>query len=87
MCQNDYFVQKFQLFIQNYQSHNMVIKVIEIMASSSKSWEDAAQNALNEASKSLRGIKSIYIHETSATVEDGKIAQYRVNCKISFEVQ
>ncbi len=65
----------------------MVIKVIEIMASSTKSWEDAAQIALNEASKSVRGIKSIYMNEMSAIVEDGKIAHYRVNTKISFEVQ
>lgn len=65
----------------------MVIKVIEIMASSPNSWEEAAQNALAEAAKTIRGIKSIYVRETSATVEDGKIAQYRVNCKISFEVQ
>lgn len=65
----------------------MVIKVIEIMASSPNSWEEAAQNALAEAAKTIRGIKSIYVRETSATVEDGKISQYRVNCKISFEVQ
>ena len=65
----------------------MVIKVIEIMASSPNTWEEAAQNALAEAAKTIRGIKSIYIRETSATVKDGKIAEYRVNCKISFEVQ
>lgn len=65
----------------------MVIKVIEIMASSPNSWEEAAQNALAEAAKTIRGIKSIYVRETSATVKDGKIAEYRVNCKISFEVQ
>ncbi|WP_373516034.1 dodecin family protein [Persicitalea sp.] len=65
----------------------MVIKVIEIMASSEKSWEDAAQNAVNEASKSIRGIKSVYMNEMSATVVDGKMANFRANCKISFEVK
>ncbi|GHB64644.1 dodecin family protein [Persicitalea jodogahamensis] len=65
----------------------MVIKVIEILASSPDGWEAAAQVALDEAAKSVRGIKSIYVNEMSATVEDNKIKNYRVNAKISFEVQ
>ncbi len=60
------------------------LKVIEVLAQSDKSWEDAAQNAIDEASKSVRGIQSIYIKETEATVENGKIAKYRINAKISF---
>lgn len=64
----------------------MVIKVIEIMASSPDGWEAATQVALNEASKSVRGIKSIYVNEMSATVDNNKITNYRVNTKISFEV-
>ncbi len=61
-----------------------MLKVIEVLAQSDKSWEDAAQNAIDEASKSVRGIQSIYIKETEATVENGKIAKYRINAKISF---
>ncbi|MBZ0161243.1 MAG: dodecin family protein [Notoacmeibacter sp.] len=61
-----------------------MLKVIEVLAESDKSWEDAAQNAINEASKSVHGIKSIYIKEMEATVEDGKLTQYRINGKISF---
>jgi len=64
----------------------MVIKVIEIMASSPDGWEAAAQVALAEASKSIRNIKSIYVNEMSATVDNNKITYYRVNTKISFEV-
>jgi flavin-binding protein dodecin len=60
------------------------LKVIEVLAQSDKSWEDAAQNAIDEASKSVRGIQSIYIKEKEATVENGKIAKYRINAKISF---
>ena len=60
------------------------LKVIEVLAQSDKSWEDAAQNAIDEASKSVRGIQSIYIKETEATVENGKITKYRINAKISF---
>jgi dodecin len=65
----------------------MVLKVVEILASSPKSWEDAAANAVEEASKSVRGIRSINISNQSAIVEDGKITEYRINCKISFEIE
>ena len=64
-----------------------VLKVIEVLANSSKSWEDATNKALEQASKSVKNIRSIYINEQSATVKDGKIDDYRVNVKISFEVQ
>ena len=61
-----------------------VLKVIEVLAESEKSWEDAAQNSIDEAAKSVHGIKSIYIKEIEATVENGKIAAYRINAKVSF---
>lgn len=63
-----------------------VLKVIEILANSNKSWEDAAHQAVAEASKSVKNIKSVYINEQSATVADGKIENYRVNVKVTFEV-
>ncbi|SIQ24550.1 dodecin family protein [Maribacter ulvicola] len=63
-----------------------VLKVIEILANSDNGWEDAAKKAVAEASKSVKNIKSVYINEQSATVEDGKIKNYRVNVKITFEV-
>ncbi|SHJ60012.1 dodecin family protein [Pseudozobellia thermophila] len=64
-----------------------VLKVIEILANSDKSWEDAANNAVKEASKSVKNIKSVYINEQSATVKDGKMDNFRVNVKITFEVK
>ena len=63
-----------------------VHKVIEILAQSSTSWEDAAQVAVAEAARTVRDIKSIYIKEMQAIVENDRIVQYRVNAKISFEV-
>ena len=57
------------------------------MVSSTKSWEDAAQQAVNEASKTIHNIKSVYIHDHSAVVKNGKIVEYRVNAKLSFEVE
>jgi hypothetical protein len=65
-----------------------VIKVIEILANSNKSWEDAAQQGINEASKTLKNIKSIYIKEHSAIVnETNKIVEYRITAKLSFEIE
>jgi flavin-binding protein dodecin len=64
-----------------------VVKVIEILAQSEKSWEDAAHNAIMEASKTVKNIKSIYIQEQSAKVLNNKIVKYRINAKISFEVE
>ena len=64
-----------------------MVKVIEVLAQSETSWEDAARVALDEASKTLRGIQSIYIKEMQAVVEDNRIVQYRVNAKISFLIE
>lgn len=64
-----------------------IVKVIEILAQSDKSWDDAAQVALAEAKKTVRNIQSIYVKEFQALVENGEIANYRVNAKISFLVE
>jgi flavin-binding protein dodecin len=61
-----------------------VVKVIEVLAQSDKSWEDAAARAVNAASKSIDNVKSINITNMSAKVEKGKIVKYRINAKISF---
>ena len=61
-----------------------MVKVIEVLAQSETSWEDAAKVALAEASKSIRGIQSIYVKEMQAIVEGDRIVQYRINAKISF---
>lgn len=63
-----------------------VLKVIEIMASSNESWEDATRNAVKEAAKTVKNIESAYVREQSVVVKDGDISQYRVNVKISFRV-
>lgn len=61
-----------------------MLKVIEVLAESSKSWEDAASQAVSRASKSVHGIKSIYIKDMEAKVENNKITSFRINAKISF---
>lgn len=61
-----------------------MLKVIEVLAESDKSFEDAAQAAVSSAARSVRGISSIYIKDMSARVENGRISRYRVTAKISF---
>jgi flavin-binding protein dodecin len=61
-----------------------MLKVIEVLAESDDSWEDAAAQAVANASKTVHGIKSIYIKELEAKVEGDKIVKYRINGKISF---
>ena len=63
-----------------------VLKVIEIMASSEKSWEDATASAVKMAAKTVKEIRSVYVQDMSAVVRDNKITEFRVNVKISFEV-
>lgn len=56
------------------------------MASSTKNWEDAAQQAVLHASKSLHNIRSVYIKEHSAVVENNQVVEYRITAKLSFEL-
>lgn len=64
-----------------------ILKVIEILANSDKSWEDATKKAVKDASKSVKNIRSVYVQEQSASVNDGEITEFRVNVKITFEVK
>ena len=64
-----------------------VVKVIELLSQSPTSWEAAAQGAVTEASKTLRNIRSIYVKEFEAAVENGKITEYRINAKVTFDLE
>ena len=64
-----------------------VLKVVEILASSPNSWEEAIKNGVKKASETIKGIKSAYVQEFTSVVEDGNITQFRVNLKITFEVK
>jgi hypothetical protein len=64
-----------------------VLKVIEIMGDSDTGWEHAAGEAVAEAAKSVKNIRSVWIKEQSATVDGGTIKRYRTTCKITFEVE
>ncbi|MBX2923325.1 MAG: dodecin domain-containing protein [Chitinophagaceae bacterium] len=63
-----------------------IVKVIEVIASSEKGIDDAIQQAVAEASKTIRNIDSVYVKDIKAHVKDGKVASYGCICKISFRV-
>ncbi|HOW55334.1 MAG TPA: dodecin family protein [Syntrophorhabdaceae bacterium] len=62
-----------------------VYKIIEIVGTSDKSWEDAAKTALETAGKSLEDLRVAEVTKQDVTVENGKISQYRVRLNISFK--
>ncbi len=63
-----------------------VIKTIDLVGVSTDSWRDAASKALDEAAKTLRGIEGFDVLETSAVVEDGRIAEYHTHVRIRFRI-
>lgn len=63
-----------------------ILKVIEILSDSKKSWEDATAKAVKKASKSVNNVRSAYVASQSVVVKNGAVEAYRVNVKITFEV-
>lgn len=63
-----------------------VIKTIDLVGVSTESWRDAASKALEEASKTLRGVEGFDVLETSAVVADGEIAEYHTHVRIKFRI-
>mgnify|MGYP006294583105 FL=1 len=64
-----------------------LVKVIELLAESEKSWEDAVNNAIQDASRTVKNIKSVYVKEFQAVVDNNQVSKYRVNVKLSFLVE
>ena len=63
-----------------------ILKVIEVLANSEKSWEDATRKAVKRASKSVKNIRSAYVQSQSVVVNKERVQEFRVNLKITFEV-
>lgn len=63
---------------------NSVYKVIEIIGTSDKSWEDAARNAIETASKALKDIRVAEVKEMDISVDDGRLV-YRIKLRVSFK--
>jgi flavin-binding protein dodecin len=70
----------------SYTDEPSVAKVIELIGSSQKGWDDAAANAVMEAARTVRNIKGVYLKECTAKVENNRIVEYRSNVKITFIV-
>lgn len=63
-----------------------IVKVIEVIASSTNGIDDAIREAVTEASKTVRNIDSVYVENIKAHVKDGKVTTFGCVCKISFRV-
>jgi dodecin len=63
-----------------------VIKTIDLVGVSTESWRDAAHKALQEASKTLRGVEGFDVLDTSAVVDDGEIIEYHTHVRIKFRI-
>ena len=64
-----------------------VFKVVELIGSSKTGFDDAVNNVVKEASKTIKNIKSVYVKDMQVKVVDNKISEYRVNTKVSFRVE
>jgi flavin-binding protein dodecin len=66
---------------------NSVYKIIELVGTSTESWEKAASNAIERASKSLRDLRIAEISELDMQIKDGKVENYRARVKVSFKFE
>lgn len=64
-----------------------VYKVIELVGTSTNSWEDAAKNAVERAAKSLRDLRVAEVVKLDMAIEDGKVASYRAKINVSFKYE
>lgn len=64
-----------------------VAKIIELVVSSEKSWEDAVRRGVEEAAKTVRGIRGVDVQDWTARVQNDRIVEYKANLKIAFGVE
>jgi flavin-binding protein dodecin len=67
------------------QAGSSVYKVVEVIGTSTKSWDDAAKNAVNTAAGTLRDLRIAEIVKLDMTVKDGKVHAYRARVALSFK--
>jgi flavin-binding protein dodecin len=65
----------------------LVVKIIELIGSSPKGWKEATQNAVDEAARTVRNIKSVHVKRCTAKVQKNKIVEYRAVVRIAFTVE
>ena len=64
-----------------------ILKVIEVVFGSTASQEDATRKAVAHAAKSLKNIRSVYVQDQSASIKDNEVTEFRVNLKLTFEIE
>jgi flavin-binding protein dodecin len=64
-----------------------VVKIIELIGSSPDGWKEATENVLEEATKTIRNIKSLHVKRCTAKVKNNKIVEYRAVVRIAFVVE
>src|SRR5687768_9667783 len=69
---------------QSGEDNMSIVKVVEVIAQSQTSWDDAVQKALTEVSATVNNIKEIWVSGMKAVVEDNRIVEYRLTAKVSF---
>jgi flavin-binding protein dodecin len=65
----------------------VVVKIIELVGVSSTSWQDAVENAVKEASETIRNLSGVHVKSYTGKIKDNKIVEYRANVKVSFTVE
>ncbi|SHM50675.1 hypothetical protein SAMN05660826_01198 [Caldanaerovirga acetigignens] len=65
----------------------MTVKVIEVVGESKNSWQEAVENAVRDASKTIRNITGIEVRNQTANVQGGKIVEYKADVAIAFKVE
>ena len=63
-----------------------ILHFIEVLENSKWSFIDAVKNVIKDVSKTVKNIKSVYVHDTQATVNENQISEYRVNAKVCFGI-
>ena len=63
-----------------------VVKVLELVGESKEGWQEAAENAVREAARTVDHITGVEVYNMTANVEDGRIVEYKANVKVAFVV-
>ncbi|QSZ28375.1 dodecin domain-containing protein [Aceticella autotrophica] len=74
------------VYIMKEGNKMAVVKILNVVGDSTKSWDDAVQSAIEEASKTVDNISGVEVMNQTANVRDGKIVEYKANVQIAFKV-
>jgi hypothetical protein len=68
-------------------NHLVVVKIIELVGVSEKSWHDAVDNAIQEAARTVKNLRGVHVKKCTGKIKENKIIEYRATVKISFVVE